>query len=69
MAMLRALRVTGGRLLVWWSSGIIAFIIIGWDVVWVRFLVFGSSGHGSRRCRSNYLLGFNYCGICNGPLM
>ncbi len=51
------------------SSGIIAFIIIRWDVVWVRLLVFVSSGHGSRHCRLKYLLEFNYCRICNGLLM
>ncbi len=39
-------------------NGIIAFIIIGWDVVWVRLLVFGSDWHGSKHCRLKYLLGF-----------
>ncbi len=34
------------------SNGVIAFIIIGWDVVWVKLLVFWSGLLDSRHCRS-----------------
>jgi hypothetical protein len=65
----RALGVTGGRLPVWVVEWCYRIIIIGWDVVWVRLLVVGRSGHGSGHCRSKYLLGWNYRGICNRLLM
>jgi hypothetical protein len=52
------------------SNGLIAFIMSGWDIVWVRLLIIGSSGRGSRHCtRSKHLLELNYHGIYKGLLM